>query len=230
MARTTLLAILIAALWAVAPAQAATLPESLVTTATTAVQQAPAGTVTTVRETAAAATAPVRPVVERSASSAPAAAQVTTAVSEAAQASEYGTARATGTLQDGPAKASGAAAPAKRLRAAVHERPARTAPVGGPAASDFSASSREPRGVQGRASRGGAFAALPQRRPADPDPIRTTSGGAAAASAAAGFAGGAVALLLFGFSLAGPRLRRRLAVRPVVVRPVAFVSLLERPG
>jgi hypothetical protein len=112
----------------------------------------------------------------------------------------------------------------------VHERTARTAPAGHPVASDFSASSREPRGVQGRAPRGGAFAAVPQRRPADPDPIRTTGGGAAAASAAAGFAGGAVALLLFGFSLAGPRLRRRLAVRPVVVRPVAFVSLLERPG
>jgi hypothetical protein len=31
-------------------------------------------------------------------------------------------------------------------------------------------------------------------------------------------------------SLAGPRLRRRLLIEPAALRPVAFVSLLERPG
>ena len=65
-----------------------------------------------------------------------------------------------------------------------------------------------------------------------PRPDRTpTSGGGSPASAPAGaFAFGGLALLGAAAVLAGPRLRRRLLIRPAALRPVAFVALLERPG
>ena len=69
-----------------------------------------------------------------------------------------------------------------------------------------------------------------QERPAAPDPAPRTGGGTVASAAAAGFALGGAALIALAVCLAGPRLRRRLLIRPAVLRPVAFVALLERPG
>ncbi|MEA2419918.1 MAG: hypothetical protein QOE60_2124, partial [Thermoleophilaceae bacterium] len=68
-----------------------------------------------------------------------------------------------------------------------------------------------------------------RQRPARPDPAPPTSGAAPASAAAAGLAGG-LALLVLAVSLAGPHLRRRLSIDLAALRPVAFVSLLERPG
>lgn len=68
------------------------------------------------------------------------------------------------------------------------------------------------------------------QRPAAPDPAPRTGGGNVASAPAAGFALGGAALLTLAVCLAGPRLRRRLLIRPAISRPVAFVVLLERPG
>jgi hypothetical protein len=80
-----------------------------------------------------------------------------------------------------------------------------------------------------------AGAAAPQavahdERPAAPDPAPRTGGGTVASASAAGFVLGGAALIALAVCLAGPRLRRRLLIRPAVLRPVAFVALLERPG
>jgi hypothetical protein len=68
------------------------------------------------------------------------------------------------------------------------------------------------------------------QRPAAPDPRPRTGGGTVASAPVAGFALGGAALLTLAVCLAGPRLRRRLLIRPAVPRPAAFVALLERPG
>jgi hypothetical protein len=70
-----------------------------------------------------------------------------------------------------------------------------------------------------------------QRLPAAPDRTPPVTSGTGATAPAAGFAfGGCLALLAAAVCLAGPRLRRRLVIRPAALRPVAFVVLLERPG
>jgi len=68
------------------------------------------------------------------------------------------------------------------------------------------------------------------RHPAAPESAPRSGGGNVASAPAAGFALGGAALLTLVVWLAGPRLRRRLVIRPVVLRPVTFVALLERPG
>ena len=63
-----------------------------------------------------------------------------------------------------------------------------------------------------------------------PDGTPTSAGGSPASAPGGAFAFGGLALLGAVAVLAGPRLRRRLLIRPAVIRPVAFVALLERPG
>ena len=56
------------------------------------------------------------------------------------------------------------------------------------------------------------------------------AGGAAAGASSGFFFGGGFGLLVALLELAGPGLRRRLALPPAVCRPAAFLLLLERPG
>ena len=64
-----------------------------------------------------------------------------------------------------------------------------------------------------------------------PEPVSSSTGGAAGPGSAAGFLfGGGFALLVAALALAGPPLRRRIALPPVVCRPAAFLAVLERPG
>jgi hypothetical protein len=72
-------------------------------------------------------------------------------------------------------------------------------------------------------------AATPSRPP--PEPGSGFPTGAPGADATTGFLfGGALALLVAALLLAGPRLRRRLALLRAVCRPAAFLVVLERPG
>jgi hypothetical protein len=73
-------------------------------------------------------------------------------------------------------------------------------------------------------------AAASEQRPSAPGPHAPSSGGAPASAPAAGLSLGGFALLAILLCLAGPRLRHRLEIRPAPARPVAFFSLLERPG
>jgi hypothetical protein len=68
------------------------------------------------------------------------------------------------------------------------------------------------------------------RRPAAPDRLPSSVGGGAASAPPAGLSFGGLALLAMAVCLAGPRLCRRLLIQPAALRPVAFVALLERPG
>lgn len=56
------------------------------------------------------------------------------------------------------------------------------------------------------------------------------AGGAAVGASSGFFFGGGFALLVALLVLAGPGLRRRLALPPAVCRPAAFLLVLERPG
>jgi hypothetical protein len=64
--------------------------------------------------------------------------------------------------------------------------------------------------------------------PPSPAPAPRAEGGISAA-ASAGFAGG-LAMLTVALILVAPRMRRILPIDPAALRPVAFVALLERPG
>jgi hypothetical protein len=74
-------------------------------------------------------------------------------------------------------------------------------------------------------------AAMSQPAP-EPGSSGSTAGGAASSAASSGlfFFGGAFALFVAAFLLAGPNLRRLLTLPPAVCRPAAFVLVLERPG
>jgi hypothetical protein len=65
----------------------------------------------------------------------------------------------------------------------------------------------------------------PGRHPA----VHQGAGADGGISAGFGFAGG-LAVLAAALLLVAPQLRRRLSIDPAVLRPVAFVALLERPG
>jgi hypothetical protein len=72
-------------------------------------------------------------------------------------------------------------------------------------------------------------AATPSRSSAEPG--SGFGAGGASSDASTGFPfGGALALLVATLLLAGPRLRRQLALLPAVCRPAAFLVVLERPG
>jgi hypothetical protein len=70
-----------------------------------------------------------------------------------------------------------------------------------------------------------AAPAVADRAPASSAPAAAASGGSGGLSGGGGFA-----LLVAALLLAGPFLRRQLALMPVVCRPAAFLVVLERPG
>jgi hypothetical protein len=69
-----------------------------------------------------------------------------------------------------------------------------------------------------------------QQDPSSPERHAPEAGSAVASVGSASFFFGGLALLVGAFALAGPRLRRRLCIRPALWRPAAFVVALERPG
>jgi hypothetical protein len=71
-------------------------------------------------------------------------------------------------------------------------------------------------------------AATPSRPSPEPGSAFSTGDGAPGASN--GFLFGALALMVAALLLAGPRLRRQVALPPAVCRPAAFLVVLERPG
>jgi hypothetical protein len=71
-----------------------------------------------------------------------------------------------------------------------------------------------------------AATGVPDAQPAGGGPGSAASGG----SSGFFFAGGGFALLVASLLVAGPCLRRQLALLPAVCRPAAFLLVLERPG
>jgi hypothetical protein len=244
MVRFALPAALVAACCAVAPAAEASLvPVDVQSTVAATAEQVPAAAsvTTTVTNT-------VRPAVEQLR------AEATTATGAAAPATDptvanaaelagptveragYTTAAAVTVATGGPRELHTGAS-ATPDRAARFTRPGRgqtgsSAAHGGGRAALAHLPINTPPLPAGAGTEPGANAAPPSvahHRPAAPDPAPRTGGGNVASAPAAGFAFGA-ALLTLAVCLAGPRLRRRLLIRPAALRPVAFVALLERPG
>ena len=230
MLRSILLAALVAACLAAAPAaQAVDLPVDVRTSVATVTAQAPvvAGTVAT----AANVVRPATRQVSANTSTPTVGAVGDLAEPAAATAAEYTTPAAASVIADRshepqprvPVRSirfrhlgqgrTGQSAARQGHRAALP----RTFP-GAPASID----------VERRVSH--ATGASPERRP--PAPHRRPPGpsGGAASAPATGLALGGLALLGVGICMAGPRLRRRLLIRPTAPRQAAFVSLLERPG
>jgi hypothetical protein len=203
------------------------LPVDIQSTATAAVAQAPAP----VAGAAATVGSAVRPTTRQV--SVPAVDAAAALPESGVAAGEYTAAAARSVIADGPAEP-GADPPARlarfHRRGHVSTRPGRAHrdgraaavthhPVTAPASND--AAHRTP-------SRAAASDAKDRPTPSHRAPSTPESGVASAPSA--GLSLGGLALLAVGVCLAGPRLRRRLAISPVAIRSVAFVSLLERPG
>jgi hypothetical protein len=229
MVRLALLPVLVSACLAAAPAaQAVDLPVDLQTTAGTAVGQVQsvAGTATT----AANAAPPAAPQVGVAAT-APAVGTAADVAQPAAESAEYTTAAAVSVIADGPRHTGGD----PPTRTARFKQGRRDTGSGAAQAGHRAALSRHhvdttvPTHAVHRAPH--ATGAGPKQPPPAPDRAPPTSGGGATSAPAAALSlGGGLALLALTVSLAGPRLRRRLLIQPAAVRPVAFVSLLERPG
>lgn len=94
--------------------------------------------------------------------------------------------------------------------------------------SERSAPAHRPAPVATAATSTTHVAAAPAR--AERPPAAGTPGAAAAGGSGGLAGGGGFALLVATLLLAGPFLRRRLALLPVVCRPAAFLVVLERPG
>jgi hypothetical protein len=234
MVRVTGVAAAVVACWACAPAQAGTvgveLPaasapqvsvpaaEQVANDVTPVVRQVtdrlpavPTTTTETLRKTTAAA----QPAVD-------AAVETTTSTAQVAR----GRAGGSGGLRVGASSLR--RAPPARLRHPAHSAPA--APKATRAHPPLTARPASPAGHAAPAGGGPAdhrTSARPDRSPhAPPPPGAAAEGGISAGSA---FAGG-LAVLAAALMLTAPRLRRRLWIDPVALRPVAFVALLERPG
>jgi hypothetical protein len=245
MVRFTLPAALVAVCCAAAPAaEASVVPVDVQSTVATTVEQVPAApsVVTTVTNTVRPAAEQVRTEVTAATDAAapatnPAVASATDLAGPTVERAGYTTAAAV-TVATGGSRELHAGASAVPDRAARFTRPGRgeggssAAHRGGRAALARLPLSTPPRPAEARAHRGADAAprTAGHHRPAAPDPEPRTGGGNAASAPAAGFALGGAALLTLAVCLAGPRLRRRLLIRPAVPRPVAFVALLERPG
>jgi hypothetical protein len=254
MARLALLAIVSAACLAAAPAQADVLPVDPGTSVATTVQQAPPAT-TTVRDTAAGVTSSVRSAVGQASEQAstktgakapPADPTVGTATSLAEPAVERLDHTAAAAAAAVPSRADGSGelhagvsstppeGSARLARPRDHRRTGASAAQQGPRAALAHLADVAPAPIAADADIAGAppragNRVAEERSPA-PDRLPSAGGGGAASAPAAGFAFGGLALLAFAVCLAGPRLHRRLLIRPAALRPVVFVSLLERPG
>jgi hypothetical protein len=229
MVRFVLLAVLMSACLAAAPAaQAADLPVDVQSAATAAVDQTQAvvATATTTTKTAAPATPPVS-----TDATPPAVAAAAELAHPAAGPAEYTAASANSVIADGSRDTDGAA-PVRSARFKQGHR--HTSGSGAERAGHRAALGRHPVSTTAptqavdQASR--ATGTTPKQQPAKPDRSPSSSGGGAASAPPAGLSLGGLALLAIAISLAGPRLRRRLSIRPAAIRPVTFVSLLERPG
>jgi hypothetical protein len=234
MVRLIGLAAAVAACWACAPAQAAALGVEVPAAA-------PSASVPSVSVPAAdRVVSDVKPVVDQVTKSVPVVSapadetlrKATAAAQPAVAAAVDGTTRiaqvAQGRAGDTGGLRVGASslrrAPSARLRHAKREAPApvRAARAERPAQAAATATppSRE---------RAAAPAAHTAPQPgSDPAPQRSSGAGG---GVSAGFAfAGAMAVLAVGLMLLAPHLRRRLSIDTAVLRPVAFVALLERPG
>jgi hypothetical protein len=246
MVRLTLPAALVAACCVAAPAaEASVVPVDVQSTVAATAEQVPAAATvaTTVTDTVRPSVAQLR--TEVTAATGPAAPATDPAVTNAAdlagptvQRAGYTTAAAVTVATGGPRELHTGAS-ATPDRAARFTRPGRghtgrsAAHGGGRAALAHLplGTSTPPAGAPRDTGAGAAPRTVAQhQRPAAPDPTPRTGGGTVASAPAAGFALGGAALLTLAVCLAGPRLRRRLLIRPAVLRPVAFVALLERPG
>jgi hypothetical protein len=235
MVRFIPLALLVAACWAAAPAQADVVPAA----GQALIAQAPTTTVAAVSE-ATAVTTSVAPSVKRVGADAttkagPAASAADPTIRNAAELSQpttdaagYTTASFASPQADG---AKGPQASSLRPGASARFRSSGRLPAGSSAAHRGAGAAlphfdgRAPRAAVPRAA-----GVASKDAPAAPEP-GAYAGGAAGASAGAGsFFFGGMALLAAALCLAGPRLRRRLLIRPAASVPVVFVSLLERPG
>jgi hypothetical protein len=228
MVRLALLAVLVSACLAAAPAaQAVDLPVDLQASAGAAVEQAQSLAGTAV--TAANAAPPATPAVN--ATTATPSVDTAEVAQPAAAPPEYTTAAAVPVIADRPPHPDGdPPVRAARFKQGNGDTGSRAAQAGRRAAlGRHSGDTTVPTPAVHRAPH--ATGAGPKRRPAAPDRAPPTSGGGAASAPAAGLAlGGGLALLAAAVCLAGPRLRRRLLFEPAALRPVPFVSLLERPG
>jgi hypothetical protein len=246
MVRFTPPAALVAACCVAAPAaEASVVPVDVQSTVTATVEQVPATAtvVTTMTDTVRPAVAQVR--TEVTAATGPAAPATDPAVANATdlagptvERAGYSTAAAVTVATGGPRELHTGAS-ATPGRAASFTRPGRghtgqsTAHGGGRVALDHLPlnTSALPAGAPTDMGADAAPRTVAHHpRPAAPDPAPRTGGGNVASAPAAGFALGGAALLTLAVCLAGPRLRRRLLIRSAVLRPVAFVALLERPG
>jgi hypothetical protein len=245
MVRFALLAALVAACLAAAPAaRAALVPADVQSAAATPLQQAQA--VTGVATSAAGA---VRPPARQLGATA------THTTGGAAPAADPAVGSAAGLAQPAVEQAEYASAAAAKIAAdgsgKLHESPSstpdRAARFTSPGQGHTGSSAAHERGRAALANlppaatpqshpnagvpvdRGTARTVAP-RRPAAPDRLRSTAAGGAASAPPAGLSFGGLALLAVAVCLAGPRLCRRLLIQPAALRPVAFVALLERPG
>ena len=245
MVRFTLPAALVAACCAAAPAaQASVVPVDLQSTVAATAEQVPAApsVATTVTDTVRPAVAQVRTEVTAATGAAapatdPAVANATDLAGPTVERAGYTTAAAV-TVATGGSRELHTGASATPGRAARFTRPGRghtrpSAAHGGRAALAHLPlrTSQLPAGARTDAGADAATGTVAHhQRSAGPDPAPRTGGGNVASAPGAGFALGGAALLTLAVCLAGPRLRRRLLIRPAVLRPVAFVVLLERPG
>lgn len=245
MVRFTLPAALVAACCAAAPAaQASVVPVDVQSTVAATTEQVPvvASVATTATDTVRPAVTQVRTEVTAATGAAapatdPAVTNATHLAGPTVERAGYTTAAAV-TVATGGSRELHTGASATPGRAARFTRPGRghtgqSAAHGGGRAALAQLPRSAPQLPAGAPADHGADTAprtVAHRHPAAPDPAPRTGGGNVASAPAAGFALGGAALLTLAVCLAGPRLRRRLLIRPAVLRPVAFVVLLERPG
>ena len=245
MVRFTLPAALVAACCAVAPAaEASVVPVDLESTVAATVEQVPAvaSVATTVTDTVSPAVAEVRTQVTTATGAAapattPTVANATDLAGPTVERAGYTTAAA-GTVATGSPRELHTGASATPGRGARFTRPGRghtgqsAAHGGGRAALAHLPRDTAPLPAAAPTDPGtdAGPRTIAHHHPAAPDPAPRSGGGNVASAPAAGFALGGAALLALVVCLAGPRLRRRLLIRPAVLRPVAFVALLERPG
>jgi hypothetical protein len=219
------LAVAVAACWTCAPAQA-DVPRleapSLSVPATAKVVSSAIPAAGQVTSSVAAASAPAEPAIQAAAAAAEPVVDeaVTTTTLRVAQ----GRAGESGGLRTGTSSFRRAAparlrrsAPPRRMGAPVRDsRPARPAPVVVRHPHAGAAASRP--------------ASAPQERDGPPQPLPAPRADGGVSAGAAGLFAAGLAMLAGALMLVAPRLRRRLVLDPAVLRPAAFVALLERPG
>jgi hypothetical protein len=216
------IAVVVAACWSCAPAQAGVVPLALPATSVPATAKVGDSVRRAVEQ------------VPASRASAPADATVRSATAAAQSAVE--TANTTVQVAQGRAGASGdlhvgvsslrRAAPARLRHPATASQAARPPRAGAPRRAGLSR--LVPVGLPAEAPDRAAPSAEPDGPP-PPAPPGPHADGGISAGAPGLFAGG-LALLVGALVALAPRLRRRFLIDPAAARPVAFVALLERPG